>query len=156
MRALAVLLGVLALLAMGSGAALAATPKTTLNDLEDEVMCDTCNVPLNIAESARADQERAQIRRLIAQGLTKQQIKDRLQAEYGPAILATPQHSGFSLVAWWVPIIVVAALAGLLVALLPRWRARQRADAVAGAPRGPDLSAADSRRLDEDLARYDL
>ena len=155
MRALALLLALVGLLAVGPGSALAATPKTTVNDLEDEVMCDTCNVPLNIAESARADQERAQIRRLIAQGLTKQQIKDRLVAQYGPAILATPQHSGFSLAAWWVPIIVVAALIALLVALLPRWRARQRAEALAGAPRGPDLSAADSRRLDEDLARYD-
>jgi hypothetical protein len=53
-------------------------------------------------------------------------------------------------------VIVVAALIALLVALLPRWRARQRAETLAGAPRGPDLSAADSRRLDEDLARYDV
>jgi len=156
MRALAILLALTGLLALGPAAGMAAAPRTTLNDLEDEVMCDTCNVPLNIAVSARADQERAQIRRLIAQGLTKQQIKDRLKAQYGPAILATPEHSGFSLAAWWVPVIVVAALIGLLVALLPRWRARQRAEARAGAPRGPDLSAADARRLDEDLARYDL
>ena len=153
MRRLALLAA--ALLALAPAGALAAQPRASFNDIEDEVMCDTCNVPLNIAESARADQERAQIRGYIAQGLTKQQIKDRLVAQYGPAILATPQHSGFSLAAWWVPIIVVAALIALLVALLPRWRARQRAEALAGAPRGPDLSAADSRRLDEDLARYD-
>jgi cytochrome c-type biogenesis protein CcmH len=156
MRALAILLALIGVLALGPGAAIAAAPRTTLNDLEDEVMCDTCNVPLNIAVSARADQERAQIRRLIGEGLTKQQIKDRLKAQYGPAILATPEHSGFSLAAWWVPVIVVAALIGLLVALLPRWRARQRAEARAGTPGGPDLSAADARRLDEDLARYDL
>jgi cytochrome c-type biogenesis protein CcmH/NrfF len=153
MRTLALLL---ALLALAPGAALAAQPRTTLNDVEDEVMCDTCNVPLNIAESARADQERAEIRRLIGQGLTKQQIKDRLEAQFGPNILATPPHSGFSLAVWWVPVVVVAALIGLLVALLPRWRRRQRADALAGGARAPDLSASDTRRLDEDLARYDL
>jgi hypothetical protein len=27
-------------------------------------MCDTCNVPLNVAEPARTDQKRAEIRRL--------------------------------------------------------------------------------------------
>ena len=31
-------------------------------------MCDTCNVPLYIAESPRADQLRREIRALIAQG----------------------------------------------------------------------------------------
>ena len=52
----------LALLALRPPAALAAQPRASFNDIEDEVMCDTCNVPLNIAESARADQERTQIR----------------------------------------------------------------------------------------------
>jgi cytochrome c-type biogenesis protein CcmH/NrfF len=118
-------------------------------------MCDTCNVPLNIAESPRADQERAEIRRLIAQGLTKKQILDQLKATYGASILAKPQDSGFSLAVWWVPVIVVLAVAGLLAALLPRWRRRSRtADPAAGS--APALSAADSRRLDEDLARYDV
>ena len=152
-RALAVLL---ALLCLAPAGALAAQPRTTLNDVEDEVMCDTCNVPLNIAQSARADQERAQIRRLIVQGKTKQQIKDELASIYGPSILATPQDSGFSLAAWWVPVIVVAALVALLVALLPRWRRRARAGAAAADPSTPALSAADRARLDEDLARYDL
>jgi cytochrome c-type biogenesis protein CcmH len=152
-RALAVLL---ALLCLAPAGALAAQPKTTLNDVEDEVMCDTCNVPLNIAESARADQERAQIRRLIAQGKTKQQIKDELASIYGPNILATPQHSGFSLAAWWVPVIVVAALVALLVALLPRWRRRPPGGGSGDGPAAPALSAADGARLDEDLARYDL
>jgi hypothetical protein len=42
--------------------------------IEDEVMCVTCNVPLNVAEPTRTDQKRAEIRRLVARGLTKQQI----------------------------------------------------------------------------------
>jgi cytochrome c-type biogenesis protein CcmH/NrfF len=75
-------LALLLLLALAPGAALAAQPRASFNDVEDEVMCDTCNVPLNIAESARADQERAEIRRLIARGLTKQQILAELKATY--------------------------------------------------------------------------
>ena len=66
------------------------TPRATFNDVEDEVMCDVCGVPLNIAESPRADQRARGDQRLIAQGLTKQQIKDQLVGRVRPAILADP------------------------------------------------------------------
>ena len=145
----------MAVLALASSA-VAAQPRTSFNDVEDEVMCDTCNVPLNVAESDRADQERAAIRKLIAQGLTKDQIKAKLKAQYGPGILATPQDSGFSLAVWWVPVAVVVAVLGLLAALLPRWRRRTKDGAEGGAPRGRELTAGEAQRLDDDLARYDV
>jgi cytochrome c-type biogenesis protein CcmH/NrfF len=156
--ALAALLTLLALApaALAPGALAAPAPRASFNDIEDEVMCDTCNVPLNIADSPRADQERQVIRRLIARGLTKGQVKAELERQYGPNILASPHDSGFGLAAWWVPVAVVAAVLALLVALVPRWRRRPpggpSGDAV---PAAPALSAADARRLDEDLARYD-
>jgi cytochrome c-type biogenesis protein CcmH len=157
MRRLALLAA--ALLALGPAGALAAQPRASFNDIEDEVMCDTCNVPLNIADSARADQERAQIRGYIAQGLTKGQIKARLKAQWGPAILATPSSSGFSLAVWLVPIAVALAILAALALLVPRWRRGRRRTAAAGAGgaaiAGPPISDADARRLDEDLARYD-
>jgi cytochrome c-type biogenesis protein CcmH len=157
MRGVVVALLALLALAVAPAAALGAQPRASFNDVEDEVMCDTCNVPLNIAESDRADQERTAIRRLIARGLTKDQILAELKRTYGPGILAKPQDSGFSLAVWWVPVAVVAGLAALLAALLPRWRRRGR-DRGDGSPRprAPTLSAADERRLDEDLARYDV
>jgi cytochrome c-type biogenesis protein CcmH len=151
----AAVLTALAVLALFAPAALAAHPRASFNDIEDEVMCDTCNVPLNVADSARADQERAMIHKLIDQGLTKKQIKDRLAAQYGPAILATPQDKGFSIAAWWVPVAVVVALLALLAVLVPRWRRRPRS-ADDAAPRAPALSPGEARRLDEDLARYDV
>jgi cytochrome c-type biogenesis protein CcmH/NrfF len=157
MRAVVVLLALLAALAPAS--ALAAQPRASFNDVEDEVMCDTCNVPLNIAESPRADQERAEIRRLIAQGLTKKQILASLKSTYGPNILAKPQDSGFSLAVWWVPVLVVVAVVALVAVLLARWRRRPPDDDGDGGGAPPAelvLSAADARRLEEDLARYDV
>jgi cytochrome c-type biogenesis protein CcmH len=146
-----------ALLALAP-AALAATPRASFNDIEDEVMCDVCNVPLNTADAPRADQQREEIRGLIAQGLTKEQIKAELKRRYGPAILAVPEDRGFGLAAWLVPIGVVLALLAGLALMLPRWRRRRRGGAGAGGAGGgaggPPLSDADARRLEEDLARY--
>jgi cytochrome c-type biogenesis protein CcmH len=152
----AAVLALLALLALAPAAASAAQPRASFNDVEAKVMCDTCNVPLNIADSDRADQERVTIRRLIAQGLTEKQILDRLEQTYGPGILATPQDSGFSLAVWWVPVAVVVALLALIAALLPRWRRAQREDRGGAPPSGRELSPGDARRLEEDLARYDV
>ena len=44
----------------------AATPRTSLPAIERQVMCVTCKIPLNVAESPQADRERAFIRALIA------------------------------------------------------------------------------------------
>ena len=132
--------------------AFGATPKASLIDIEDEVMCTTCNVALNIAESAQADRQRELIRGLIAQGLDKRQIKAALVAEYGEDVLALPDSDGFGLTAYAVPIGLVVVLGGALALLLPSWRRRS----AAGIGAGPDatLSDDDARRLDDDLGRY--
>ena len=150
-RVLALLLCLLALAPAGS--ALAAAPRASFPDIEDEVMCDTCNVPLYIAESPRADQLRREIRVLIARGETKAQVKATLKARYGPAILAMPEQSGFSLAAYLVPILVAAGLLALLIVLLPRWRRRSREPA----PDSPlvTIDDGDELRLDDELARFD-
>jgi cytochrome c-type biogenesis protein CcmH len=155
---LARLLWLVALLAFAAApaSALAAQPRASFNDLEDEVMCDVCGVPLNIAESPRAEQQRQEIKAMIAKGMTKKQIKSELVARYGPAILATPEDHGFELAAYLVPIAaVLAALAALAIAL-PRWRRRRPAagDDSDDGDGTPPLDAADARRLDEDLARF--
>ncbi len=153
-RTLALVLLALAALAALAVPAGAAEPRASLLDLEDEVMCRVCGVPLNIAEAPQAEDQRELIRELIAQGRTKEQIKDRLVAEYGAAVLATPGDDGFDLAAWLVPVAVVVALLAALALLVPRWRRRPptRAATLSAAS---VLSSADARRLEDDLARYD-
>ncbi len=146
---------VLALLAGPLGASAGAlAPRTTLPVIERQVMCVTCKIPLNVAESPQADRERALIRGLIAAGRSEAQIKSSLVAEYGPAVLALPSANGFDLAAYAVPAAVVLALVALLALLLPSWRrhAREQTAQTAGAP---ELSASDAARLDADLKRFD-
>ena len=142
----------LGLVAAFAGAASPALALTSFTDVEDEVMCDTCNVPLNVAESARADQLRKEIRIKIARGESKQQIKDELRTTYGDKILALPPKSGFSLAAYLVPIAVALGLLALIAVLVPRWRRRGPGD---DDPPGPDLAPGDAQRLDAELATFD-
>jgi cytochrome c-type biogenesis protein CcmH/NrfF len=135
--------------------ALAAQPRTSLPDVEDEVMCPSCKTPLNVAESPQAYRQREYIRSLVAQGLTKEQVKQRLVDEYGQDVLALPEDDGIGLAAYLVPVAAVAGLAALLVLLLPRWRRRARQQPVTAAAAGPTVSDAELRRLDEDLRRHD-
>jgi cytochrome c-type biogenesis protein CcmH len=139
----------LLLAALAPAAAQAAQPRTTLPDVEDEVMCLQCGVPLNLAEDApSAQRERAFIKGLVAQCRSKQQIKDALVAQFGSRVLAEPKSSS----AWLVPAIAFAAGALLVGFGAFQWRRRRRTPAPAASAAGP----AESARLDADLERYDL
>ncbi len=82
-RTILTLLTALAVASALAAPALAAEPRTSLPDIEDEVMCPVCGTALNVAESPQAYRQREFIRGLVAQGLTKAQIKERLVDEYG-------------------------------------------------------------------------
>src|SRR5688500_8600597 len=106
-----------------SSVALAQEPRASLTDIEDEAMCPVCGVPLELAiEAPQAQQQRDFIRRLINRGLTKEEIKGELVAEYGEEVLAVPGDEGFDLAAWVVPG-AAFAIAALAIAIgLRRWR----------------------------------
>jgi cytochrome c-type biogenesis protein CcmH len=129
-----------------------AEPRTDLADLEDEVMCPICGTALGLSEAPQADREREFIRELIAQGKTKDEIKDALVAEYGDEVLAVPEAEGFDLAAWLVPGAAIL-IAGIAIAVgVRRWRRTGRI----GPRTGPaSISVADQERLRADLKRYD-
>jgi cytochrome c-type biogenesis protein CcmH len=134
--------------------AYAVTPRTTLPVIERQVMCVTCKIPLNVAESPQANRERVFIRGLISEGKSEGQVKDALVSQYGPAVLALPSAKGFDLAAYLVPAAVVLALIALLAVLLPSWRRHARTQAGEAAD-VPKLSDSDAARLDADLKHFD-
>jgi len=151
-----VLLILAAVACLAPATALGATPRTSLIDVEDEVMCVSCNVALNIAESPQAYAQRQEIQRLVDQGLTKDQVKDRLVEQYGKRVLALPESEGFDRTVYLVPIAVVVVLLATLAVLVPRWRRRGPDDTDDGRGAAPaPLDARDSARLDAELAAFD-
>jgi cytochrome c-type biogenesis protein CcmH len=113
-------------------------------------MCPICNTTLDQSSSSAARQIKTFISRRIAAGDSKNQIKDRLVAEYGPQILAAPPRKGFDLLAWLLPIVGVLGGALVLAALAWRW-SRPREPVPAAARLDPALE----RRIDQELARFD-
>ncbi len=140
--AIAIAAGIAALAPAG---ATAEGERASLPDIEDEVMCPICGTTLELSEAPQAERERALIRRLIAEGRTKEEIKDALVAEYGEEVLATPGGSGFDLAAWVLPVLgLLAALAG--IALAAR-RLTRRGEA----PMPPPLDPAERARLEREI-----
>ena len=153
-RALTGLVAALALLGPGAAVALAACPRTSVADIEDEVMCPICGTPLSLAiEAPQARRERDFIIERVERCESKAQVKAALVAEFGASVLAVPEDEGVGRAAWLVPMLVLALSAAGAAAATWRWR-RRRAPTVHGAP--DDEERERSARLDRDLARYDL
>jgi cytochrome c-type biogenesis protein CcmH len=129
-----------------------ADSSASLPDIEDEVMCPICGTLLAHSEAPQAERERALIRKLIARGESKEEIKDALVAEYGPRVLATPSGEGFDLLAWLVPGTAILLAAGAVVYGLRRVLRETSRRRLEPEPLDPD----DAARLDADLRRHEL
>lgn len=135
--------------------AAAAGQRASLTEIEKEVMCPVCGTLLQLAESPQAQREKAFVKQLIAKGRSEAEIKDALVAQYGDEVLALPRGSGFSLSAYVVPIVAFLVAAVALAFGVARWRrAGDRGNRRATDVQRPSDEAA--KRLDDDLARYDL
>ena len=151
MKALVAFVVTLAALVSPGAAGAANCTKTSVSDLEDEVMCPVCGTSLGLArEAPQAKRESAFIARLVERCHSKEEIKAALVAEFGDGVLALPSHDGFNLSAYLAPLLgILLAGAGIGLALV-RWRR-----AAAKAPE-PGAAIASAGGLDaHDAARLD-
>jgi cytochrome c-type biogenesis protein CcmH len=135
-----------ALLAVPAAAVAAPSP----SDLEAEFVCPTCKTTLDQSDSPIARRMKQMIRTRLAEGATEKQIRAELVAQFGSAVVAEPPKRGFDLLAWLVPLGILAAGAVGVGAIAWGW-SRRRAGEPAPAPLDPALE----RRLDDELERFD-
>ena len=79
-----------------------------------------CNYVLATCETQMAcdvaTSTKAELRGLLAKGMTRDQIIDEMTSKYGNTILATPRTTGFNTFLWWYP--VLGGLAGLVAVVI--------------------------------------
>ena len=144
-----------ALLLIPAAAVAQDCPRTSLGDIEDEVMCPVCGTPLGLAsEAPQAERQRAFIERLVASCRSKDEVKQALVAEFCDNVVALPGDQGDDdlgdVLVYVVPAVGIALAAAGIAFAVVRWRRPRRRDA------GPAVARADGARLDDDMDRYDL
>jgi cytochrome c-type biogenesis protein CcmH/NrfF len=121
--------------------ALASEQHPTQAELEAELVCEACHLPLDMSNSPIAQQMKKFVRDHIAMGWTKSQIEDALVEQLGPGVLGVPRRQGFDLLA--------------LAAAAWAWsRNRPTGGSLPPEP-VPQLDPELDRRVDEELARFD-
>jgi cytochrome c-type biogenesis protein CcmH len=124
----------------------------TLGELEGEVVCPTCHTTLDQSNSPIARRMKVFITSRIRMGDTKSEIEGKLVAQFGPEVIAKPSKHGFDLVAWLLPLFLLAGGAAGVGAAAWRWR---RASTQAAVSPTVPLDEDVERRIDEELASFE-
>ena len=154
-RLAACLVAIVAVGLAAPGAALACNGWSE-QDMQTQLMCVTCRVPIDQSESLFADHLRNFLHQKCAAGWTSSQVKNTLVARFGEEILAAPPKHGFSLLAWLVPGAVLLAGIGVAVTLARRWsRSRRGPSGPPAGGGGSDVDTDMAARIDAELARFE-
>ena len=139
--------------------ALTPEQEATARRVEDQLMAPCCfGGTVATHHSPIADKIRQEVRALVAQGVTEQQILDQYLDVYGERILAQPVAGGFNLLAYWMPAVGLLCGTALVVFWMRRHRG-PRLEADRGSPRQThepdDPNGRLRHRLEEELAAFD-
>ncbi len=87
-----------------------------INAIAGELYCPVCeNIPLDVCGTQACEQWRGVIRDKLAEGWSKEQIKQYFVDQYGDRVLAAPPAKGFNWLVYIVPPLVI--LVGIFVLL---------------------------------------
>ena len=109
---------------------------------------------VSVHSSPASDEIKTNIRKLLADGKTQQQILDAYVAEYGDRILAEPPARGFSGLLYVLPWIFITGSIGLVVVVIRRLRTPGQATAAAESRAAP-IDEAEAERIDDELRKLD-
>lgn len=92
-----------------------------VNAIAEQLFCPVCeNVPLDVCGTAACADWRAEIRQMLEEGRSEDEIKAYFADRYGRRVLATPEARGINLLVWVLPVVGVGAGAVVLIVALRR------------------------------------
>ena len=109
-----------------------------IRDIENNLIAPCCwNQPISVHYSEVSEQMRQEVRTMVAQGKSRDEILDFYVAKYGERILATPRPKGINALAYILPWAALILGAWGLVIFLKRRRLPAPVTPVA-APTAPE------------------
>jgi cytochrome c-type biogenesis protein CcmH len=147
------------LLPGAAAAARAGGSSVSRKEIERAIMCpceEKCGKVLVNCMCDYSGGFRKDIDRMIARGLTREQILAELVKAYGPTVLAAPGTSNWlDIASWTLPFLALALGAWGITRLLRRW-AQPKPPPPAPPAAGPPAAAAGyEHRLDDELSRFE-
>ena len=131
-----------------------------INEIAEQLNCPTC-AGINLADcrTQTCTQWKDQIKDLLDQGKTNQEVLDYFVAQYGTQVLQEPPKAGFTLSLWVLPIIMIILGGGLLFLTMRKWTNANRSKPAEAAPvaattpsnQGSTSSDDYMRQVDRDL-----
>ncbi len=134
------------------------------HQLSQQLMCPVCDgQTLDQSQAQISEDMKAVVREKLETGETNQEIRTYFVERYGELVLAAPTTSGFSLVAWAMPLLIF--LAGVLVVINAMRRMRSKPATLAAnvSPSSDDVPEPESdeddlteylKRVDAEIASY--
>ena len=104
-----------------------------------ELRCPVCQgLSIQDSPSELSQQMRNLVKEQLAAGRTPEQVKAYFVSKYGEWILLEPNATGFNLLVYLLPVLLVAAGIVTILSLVRRWTAASERDAAVAGPRSRD------------------
>jgi len=143
---------------LGGAFIVAAGEPVSFQEVEESLTCQCgCGLTVHSCNHVTCDSAlplRAEIRSLIDRGDSKEQIIKAFSDKYGEKILSSPTTSGFNLLAWVMPFVVVGVAILLVLLVVNKWGRGSRRPP--SAPKGPTRArSANEEIMERELKSFD-
>lgn len=94
-------------------------------EIESMLKCPVCrSQSVRTSRSFMAEDMSRRIRQMVAEGRSKEEIREYFVARYGDYIVLAPRKEGFTWTVWLLPFALVLGGAVTIVAVARRWHGR--------------------------------
>lgn len=120
-------------------------------------MCETCpSLVLKTCMCGYAENMKTEIRAMVDEGKTEEEIVQIFVDRYGERVLALPVQEGFNLTAYVAPFLAILFGGGIIFTLVRRWQDRVRGEPKEKIPDGTPKVEDDPyrKKLEEELESF--
>lgn len=126
----------------------------TAKRLEDGLIAPCCwTKSVSNETSGIANEMRQEIRKLLSEGKTEQEIKDYYVAQYGKRILAAPEMEGFGIAAYLGPWVFILIGLGLIYLVFESYRHKAKNQKPSFATGSENVTDAMQDKIDSELKK---